>query len=90
MSTALGVGALGTGVSLAATQNAAVAKARNSVKAANVGKNDGVDPNTVCVELSKNAFNTLGAVGNGANVGAFIATMTPEAADASSSAASKQ
>jgi hypothetical protein len=48
-----------------------------TVKAAVAGKNGGVDPNTVCVELSKNAFNTLGAVGNGNNVGAFIATMTP-------------
>jgi hypothetical protein len=48
-----------------------------TVKAAVSGKNGGVDPNTVCVELSKNAFNTLGAVGNGNNVGAFIATMTP-------------
>jgi hypothetical protein len=77
---------------LAPSVNAAV----NAVKAANAGKapsatkNDGVDPNTVCAELSKNAFNTLGASGNGANVGAFIATMTPVAADASSSAAAKQ
>ena len=48
-----------------------------TVKAAVAGKNGGVDPNSVCVQLSKNAFNTLGAVGNGNNVGAFIATMTP-------------
>jgi hypothetical protein len=48
-----------------------------TVKAAVSGKNGGVDPNSVCVELSKNAFNTLGNVGNGNNVGAFIATMTP-------------
>lgn len=49
------------------------------------GANDGVDPNTVCAQLSKNAFNTLGNVVNGNNVGAFIAQMTPEA-DASESA----
>ncbi len=48
-----------------------------TVKAAVSGKNGDVDPNSVCVELSKNAFNTLGNVGNGNNVGAFIATMTP-------------
>jgi hypothetical protein len=56
-----------------------------AVKAAQAGRNGGVDPNTVCVELSKNAFNTLGNSGNGNNVGAFIATMTPEAADPASS-----
>jgi hypothetical protein len=69
-----------------ATADASTSKAVNSLKAAQAGdalatgKNGGVDPNTVCAELSKNAFNTLGASGNGANVGAFIATMTTEAA----------
>jgi hypothetical protein len=61
----------------APTSQAAAVKV--STKAAVSGKNGGVDPNTVCVQLSKNAFNTLGAVGNGNNVGAFIATMTPVA-----------
>jgi hypothetical protein len=53
------------------------------------GANDGVDPNTVCTQLSKNAFNTLGGVANGNNVGAFIAQMTP-VADAQESAAAGQ
>ena len=53
---------------------AAANLAKVSIKASN---NDGVDPNTVCVKLSTNAFNTLGNVGNGNNVGAFIATITP-------------
>jgi hypothetical protein len=61
-----------------ASSSAAAAKApKVSTKAAVAGKNGGVDPNSVCVQLSKNAFNTLGNVGNGNNVGAFIATMTP-------------
>jgi hypothetical protein len=58
--------------------NAAAQVQRVSVKAAD---NDGVDPDTVCVKLSKNAFNILGNVANGNNVGAFIATMTPKAAN---------
>jgi len=58
--------------------NAVAQVQRVSVKAAD---NDGVDPDTVCVKLSKNAFNTLGNVANGNNVGAFIATMTPKAAN---------
>ena len=53
---------------------AAANLAKSSVKASD---NDGVNPNTVCVKLSTNAFNTLGNVGNGNNVGAFIATITP-------------
>jgi hypothetical protein len=77
----------------AATASTAATES-NAEKAAQVGKvsikaavNGGVDPNTVCVELSKNAFNTLGNVANGNNVGAFLATMTPTAAAGSSSAA---
>jgi hypothetical protein len=61
----------------------ASASESNAQKVAKVAKvsvkaddNQGVDANSVCVELSKNAFNTLGNVGNGNNVGAFIATMT--------------
>jgi hypothetical protein len=62
--------------------------AKVSVKADN---NGGVDANSVCVELSKNAFNTLGNVANGNNVGAFIAQMTPIAdTGADASAAAKQ
>lgn len=72
----------------AAKPTASAAKAEtNAEKAAKVGKvsikaatNKGVDPNTVCIELSKNAFNTLGNVANGNNVGAFIATITQSAA----------
>jgi hypothetical protein len=74
----------------AAAKNAAAAtKAADAKKTADAvnsmpqvevaGANDGVDPNTVCTELSKNAFNTLGGVVNGNNVGAFIAQMTPVA-----------
>lgn len=69
----------------------------NAEKAAKVGKvsikaasNGGVDPNTVCVQLSKNAFNTLGNVVNGNNVGAFLATMTPGAAGAGNGAGAGQ
>jgi hypothetical protein len=64
-------------------------KAKDVAKAAK-GDNDGVDPNTVCAELSKNAFNTLGNVANGNNVGAFIATMTPVADDSAASPSAKQ
>ncbi|MEU4245543.1 hypothetical protein [Actinoplanes sp. NPDC026619] len=57
---------------------------RVAVKAA---ANDGVEPNSVCVKLSKNAFNTLGGVADGNNVGAFIATMTTSAATATNATA---
>ena len=57
---------------------------RVSVKAA---ANNGVDANSVCVKLSKNSFNVLGNVADGNNVGAFIATMTPTAGNAATSAA---
>ena len=64
-----------TGASATESDAQKVAKvAKVSVKA---DDNGGVDANSVCVELSKNAFNTLGGVADGNNVGAFIATMTP-------------
>ena len=61
------------------TKPATAAKAAPVAKADTSTSNGGVNPNSVCVQLSKNAFNTLGNVGNGNNVGAFIATMTPVA-----------
>ncbi len=65
---------------------AAAGKAQsNSVKSAQVDaaktgvqadQNGGVDSNTVCVQLSKDAFDKAGNVGSGNNVGAFLATIT--------------
>jgi hypothetical protein len=70
--------------STAKTSTARTSAAKTSTKARVLAAdpnapNLGVDPNSTCVKIAKNAFNTLSGSGNGNNVGTFIATMTPVA-----------